>query len=188
MAARGAQPQRRAPPSLAQKSPWSKKSYLGGSCVNYNCIPFTGMLASVELLERIRRASNLGVQVGEPTLDLPQARLHVEGIVEELRMGIGALMDSFGVQVVEGQARLVSPRTVMVGDQRLDGDAIILATGAKPSPPPFPVPGLLTCSQAMALDQAPESAAGLGQRRHRNAVRPVLRPARQQGDRGRPGR
>jgi dihydrolipoamide dehydrogenase len=114
-----------------------EKGYLGGNCVNFNCIPFTGMLASVELLDRIRRAGNLGIQVGPPTLELAQARSHVDTIVEELRIGIGALMDSFGVKVVEGQARLVGARSVMVGDQRLEGDAIILATGRLERPCPF---------------------------------------------------
>ena len=134
-----------------------EKGFLGGSCVNYNCIPFTGMLASVELLDRIRRAGNLGIQAGAPTLDLAQARAHVGGIVEELRMGISALMDSFGVQVIEGTARLVGACTVMVGDQRLEADAIILATGARPSEPPIPMPGLLTSRQALALDAIPET-------------------------------
>ena len=134
-----------------------EKGFLGGSCVNYNCIPFTGMLASVELLDRIRRADNLGIQVEVPALDLVKARAHVGGIVEELRMGISALMDSFGVQVIEGTARLVGARTVMVGDQRLEADAIILATGAHPSEPPIPMPGLLTSRQALALDAIPET-------------------------------
>ena len=134
-----------------------EKGFLGGSCVNYNCIPFTGMLASVGLLDRIRRADNLGIQVEVPALDLVKARAHVGGIVEELRMGISALMDSFGVQVIEGTARLVGARTVMVGDQRLEADAIILATGARPSEPPIPMPGLLTSRQALALDAIPET-------------------------------
>ena len=134
-----------------------EKSLLGGNCVNNNCIPFSGMLASVELLDRIRRAGNLGIQVGSPQLDLSQARLHVQGIVEELRMGIGSLMSSFGVKVIEGEARLVGARSVMVGSQRLEGDAIILATGAQQSDPPLPLSGLLTSRQALALDAAPES-------------------------------
>ena len=134
-----------------------EKGFLGGSCVNYNCIPFTGMLASVELLDRIRRADNLGIQVEVPALDLVKARAHVGGIVEELRMGISALMDSFGVQVIEGTARLVGARNVMVGDQHLEADAIILATGARPSEPPIPMPGLLTSRQALALDAIPET-------------------------------
>lgn len=134
-----------------------EKGLLGGSCVNYNCIPFTGMLASVELLDRIRRAGNLGIQVEMPALDLVKARAHVEGIVEELRMGISALMDSFGVQVIEGTARLVDAHSAMVGDQRLEADAIILATGTRPSDPPIPMPGLLTSRQALALDTIPET-------------------------------
>lgn len=142
---------------LGAKVTLIEKGYLGGACVNTNCIPFTGMLASVELLERIRRAGNLGIQVGTPTLDLPQARARVNDIVEELRMGIESLMQSFGVEVIEGQGRLVGAHSVMVGDQRLEGDVIILATGARLSEPPLPVPNLLTPQQALELDVAPPS-------------------------------
>ncbi len=139
-----------------------EKDYLGGSCVNYNCIPFTGLLASVELLDRIRRAGNLGIQVGPATLDLAQARARVDSAVEELRAGIGALMDSFGVKVTPGQARLAGPRSALVDGQRLEADAIILATGACPSAPPIPLPNLLTSRQALALDAAPASLLIVG--------------------------
>lgn len=139
-----------------------EKGYLGGSCVNYNCIPFTGLLASVELLDRIRRAGNLGIQVGPATLDLAQARARVDSAVEELRAGIGALMDSFGVKVVLGQACLAGPRSALVDGQRLEADAIILATGACPSAPPIPLPNLLTSRQALALEAAPASLLIVG--------------------------
>ncbi len=141
---------------LGAKVTLIEKDQFGGSCVNYNCIPLTGMLAGVELLERIRHASALGIQVGEPTIDLSQTRTRVAGVVAELREGIAGLLGSFGVQTVQGQARLTGPKTVAVGDQILKGDAIILATGATSKAPPFPAAGLLTARQALELDQPPE--------------------------------
>jgi pyruvate/2-oxoglutarate dehydrogenase complex dihydrolipoamide dehydrogenase (E3) component len=113
-----------------------EKGLLGGNCVNNNCIPLTGMLAGVELLERIRRAGILGVQVGEPSIDLEKTRVNVMGIVAELREGIAGLMGNFGVEVIAGEARLNGPKSVVTGDQEIQADAIILATGARPANPP----------------------------------------------------
>ena len=148
---------------LGAKVTLIEKQHLGGNCVNHNCIPFTGMLASVEALERIRRAGNLGIQVGESgaeisaSIDLAKARARVAGVTEELRMGISGLMSSFGVEVIEGTARLAGPRAVIVNGNKLEGDAIILATGARPGDPPLHVDGLLTTRQALALDKPPAS-------------------------------
>jgi len=128
---------------------------LGGNCVNYNCIPLTGMLASVALFDRIKRASQLGIQVSDPRLNLEQARARVSNIVDELREGTGNLMTSFGVEVITGTARLRDRRTVIVGDQTIEADAIIIATGARPIDPPFPIENALSARQALELDQPP---------------------------------
>lgn len=132
-----------------------EKEVLGGNCVNYNCIPVAGMLASVELLYRIRRAENMGINVGEVSLDLKQARGRVMGVVQELREGIGGLMQSFGIEVLEGEAVLLDSGTVAVGEQELQGDAIILAAGARPSEPPLDIEGLLDSRAALALNEPP---------------------------------
>lgn len=132
-----------------------EKEMLGGNCVNYNCIPLTGMLASVELLDRIRRAEKMGIHVGQVSLDLERARARVSGIVQELREGLSGLMQSFGVEVLQGEAKLLDSRTVAVGGQKLRGDAIILATGAHLAPPPIPLDGLLDPREALALNQPP---------------------------------
>ena len=132
-----------------------EQHHLGGNCVNLNCIPLTGMLASVALFDRIKRASQLGIQVGEPRLNLEQARARVANIVDELREGTGNLMTSFGVEVITGAARLRDRRTVIVGDRAIEADAIILATGAQPIDPPFPIEHALSARQALELDQPP---------------------------------
>lgn len=132
-----------------------EKGLLGGNCVNNNCIPLTGMMAGVELLERIRRAGILGIQAGKPLIDLERTRAHVIGIVAELREGIAGLMSNFGVEVIAGEARLNGPKSVVAGDQEIQADAIILAAGARPSEPPLHIDGLLTPREALELNEAP---------------------------------
>lgn len=134
-----------------------EKGLLGGACVNYNCIPLTAMMGSIELLAKLRSASELGIEVGEVKFDLAKARARAETVSEEMQMGIGAVVESYGVKVVEGAARLQGPKTVAVNGQTLSADAIILATGASQQDPPFPVPGLLTHREALKLDRPPAS-------------------------------
>ena len=43
-----------------------------------------------------------------------------------------------GVTIIEGRARLISPTAVQVNGQRIEGDRILIATGARPAIPPIP--------------------------------------------------
>lgn len=129
---------------------------LGGNCVNNNCIPLTALLGSVELFRRIASAAEMGVRVGPATLDLPAMLARKDRIVGELREGLAGLLPTFGIEIVEGAARLVDARTVEVNGQRLAaGRAIILATGARAAPDPAGVAGLLRADEAIRLDPPP---------------------------------
>lgn len=134
-----------------------EKHLIGGSCVNYNCIPLTSLLAVVERLQQVRRAGELGVEVGEPALNLPKAQARITSLLEELRMGNTGLLSSFGVELLEGEARLDGPKTVLLDGRRLPAEAVILAAGARAAPPPLPTRYLLTNRQAVALTELPES-------------------------------
>jgi dihydrolipoamide dehydrogenase len=133
-----------------------ERDKLGGACVNRNCIPLTSLLASVELFRRIGQAGEMGVQVGPATLNVSTMVARAERISQELSEGMGGLLPTFGIEVVSGEARLVGPKTVEVGSQRLPATrAIILATGARWAPPPPGVEGLLRPDEALKLDPVP---------------------------------
>jgi dihydrolipoamide dehydrogenase len=134
-----------------------EKELIGGNCVNFNCIPLTGMLASLELFSRMQNAQEMGIESGEVKFNLSQARARVEAIAEEMQLGIQAVLGSYGVKILAGTAQLEGPKTVVVDGQKLPADAVILAAGAKNQPPPLPAPGLLTHRQALKLDQSPKS-------------------------------
>jgi dihydrolipoamide dehydrogenase len=134
-----------------------ERAELGGKCINRNCIPLTGMLASVELLARIRQAEELGISVGMPALDIAKMVARTQQIIHELREGLAGLLPTFGIEIVQGQARLVGPRTVEVNGRQLEaGRAVILATGARWATPPDGIGEILWPDQALALSQVPD--------------------------------
>jgi len=107
-----------------------ERAHLGGNCVNNNCIPMTSLLASVELYRRIGQAGDMGIRVGAVSLDVPGMIARKDRIVQDLREGITGLLPTFGIEIVQGQARLADVKTVEVNGQRLQAArAVILATG-----------------------------------------------------------
>ncbi len=147
-----------------------ERTELGGNCVNRNCIPANILMASVELLAKIRRAEEFGIQVGPASLDLARVQQRRETILAELREGMAGLLASYGVEVIAGNARLRGPKEVEVSlrgpggaaGRRLSARAIVIATGARVLPPPFPVDGAVTAVEALALEHVPERLLVVG--------------------------
>jgi dihydrolipoamide dehydrogenase len=133
-----------------------ERAQLGGNCVNRNCVPLTTLLASVELLRRIGQAGEMGIRVGPAILDIPGMLARKERIVGDLREGMEGLLPTFGIDVVEGEARVVDPKTVEVDGRRLPATrAVILAAGARWAPIPAGVEGILRPDEALSLEAVP---------------------------------
>jgi dihydrolipoamide dehydrogenase len=112
-----------------------EKDNLGGTCLNWGCIPTKTILRSARIAWDARNAAEYGVRL--PLADIDEERLleRKEGVVSELRSQIEATAARLKVEVVYGSGRLTGPTTVHVttGETHRDveGDAIILATGSE---------------------------------------------------------
>lgn len=92
-----------------------EKEYLGGTCLNWGCIPSKAMIASVERLQHVKHADQLGVVVkGEASIDFEKFIARKEKIVTTQRGGIGMLFKKNGVEHVEGIAKFVDANTIEV--------------------------------------------------------------------------
>ena len=134
-----------------------ERAELGGNCVNRNCIPLTSLLASIELFRRIGQTEEMGVQVGPAKLNVQGMIARKDRIVQELREGMAGLLPTFGIEVTQGEARLLDPKTVEVDGQRLQATrGIILATGARWAPTPPGIEGILRPDEAIKLEAMPD--------------------------------
>ncbi len=112
-----------------------EKEYLGGTCLNWGCIPSKAMIASVERLGHVLHAEALGVNVeGKASIDFQKFSARRDKIVQTQRGGIGTLFKKNGVRHVEGFANFVDAHTIEVEKdgkkQRLSSANFVLAMGS----------------------------------------------------------
>lgn len=92
-----------------------EKEYLGGTCLNWGCIPSKVMIASAERLNDVRHADQLGIKVhGEVSADFEAIMKRKDKIVQGLRGGVGSLFKKNGIRHVEGFAKFKDPTTIEV--------------------------------------------------------------------------
>jgi dihydrolipoamide dehydrogenase len=119
-----------------------ERDLLGGTCLNWGCIPTKALLASAEALHKARSGDEYGFAVsGDIRPDLDRMMARKDAVVTQLRDGIGKLFQAHGVTLLSGTGRVAAPGRVEVegssGGTALDADAIILATGSEAFKPPF---------------------------------------------------
>jgi dihydrolipoamide dehydrogenase len=120
---------------------------LGGHCVLWDCVPSKTLLTSAQAFNTLETAPSLGVhfegmpgqEVPRYEVDLPTIMRRVHNLALAQSEDITKRVLAAGVRVVLGRGRVVGPHTVEVhptGDggrpERLEGDAILLATGSDP--------------------------------------------------------
>lgn len=112
-----------------------EKDNLGGTCLNWGCIPTKTILRSARIAWDARNAAEFGLRL--PAADVDEERLleRKEAIVEELRAQIEAQAARLKVDVVYGEGHLVDAKTVRVNSEEgvtdYHADALILATGSE---------------------------------------------------------
>lgn len=142
------------------------KGPLGGLCILWGCMPSKALLRTSEVIELIRHAGELGLDVAEPTIDWGRIQARRAALVKEFAdYRIEQIHRAPNTTLFMGDARFIDAHTVQVGDKRLYGDSIIIATGSRPYIPPVPglaEAGYLISDQALELPVQPKSLAVLG--------------------------
>lgn len=150
-----------------------ERAELGGTCLNWGCIPTKALLKSAEVFRYASHAAEYGVTVAEGALsaDLPAMVNRSRAVAEQMSKGIDFLLKKNQVDVLQGTGTLTAePRTVDVTaadgtTTRYEATHIILATGARPREFPFiPVDGkrVITSREALTLTRLPASMVVIG--------------------------
>ena len=154
---------------LGLKTAVVEKDQLGGTCLNWGCIPTKAWIGTAHLYEQIKRAREFGIEVGEPRINWGWLIERKQKVVKQLTGGVKTLLQGRHVEIVAGTARLTSPHRVAVatkeGAQELTADHIIVATGAYATMPPgfkLDAERIITSEQALGLSHQPRRLAILG--------------------------
>lgn len=141
-----------------------EKSKLGGTCLHQGCIPTKALLHAAEVADVAREGSHFGVNTSFESVDMAGVHRYKDGVVSRLHKGLQSLVTSAKIEYVEGSGVLDGPKTVVVGDRRITGTNIVLATGSYArSLPGLEIAGrIMTSDQALSLDFVPERVVVLG--------------------------
>ena len=144
---------------------------LGGTCLNWGCIPTKALLEHAHALKIAQDWKEWGLTIGQASLGLDMAQVHArkEKIVKGLTGGIELLFRKNKIDWVKGTGRLAGKGTVEITEgqkQTLSATKqIIVATGSQPRG----VPGIeidrrriITSDEAIGLKEVPKTIAVLG--------------------------
>ena len=144
-----------------------ERELVGGECPYWGCVPSKTLLRSGETLEEAGRARVLAASRVEWELDFPKVSKRVYWMARDLDdTRPAAAMEATGAKLIRGEGRLIDPRTVEVGGERLIArQAVVVANGGTAAIPP--IPGLDTVEywtnrQATLPRELPETLAVLG--------------------------
>lgn len=147
-----------------------EKERLGGTCLNWGCIPTKAWVESAHRWRAIQEAADFGLECTAHRPNLQAIVARKNQVVETLVGGIQQLMAKQKVHVLRGQGTVVNPRLVSVqladgSWEEVENDCLILATGSVPASLPVPgldLPGVLTSKEALDLTEIPSSLVVIG--------------------------
>jgi pyruvate/2-oxoglutarate dehydrogenase complex dihydrolipoamide dehydrogenase (E3) component len=139
---------------------------MGGDCLNTGCVPSKALIRTANFVHQVRNAERLGCRGAEVDFDLKEVMARVRRVVQRIEPHDSVERYSgLGVECLSGEARIISPYTVEVGERTLSTRSIVIATGAGPLVPP--IPGLaeldyLTSDSVWDLEALPGRLLVLG--------------------------
>ena len=119
-----------------------EKHKMGGDCLNTGCVPSKALIRSARLLAQMRRCADFGIKKADVEVDFAEVMNRVQAIIKAVAPhdSVQRYTD-LGVEVIEGEAKIISPWEVQVntaGESRIiTTRAIVIAAGSRPLVPPI---------------------------------------------------
>lgn len=139
-----------------------ERELIGGECAYWACVPSKTLLRAAE----IRREASRVAGTSEPAQQFDEVAVYRDYMVRD--HDDGDELESYekqGVRVFKGGASFTDRGRVRVGDETLESDRIVIATGSEPVIPEIPglqEAGYWTNREATALTEVPASVCVLG--------------------------
>jgi mycothione reductase len=143
-----------------------KGPLIGGTCLNWGCIPSKMLIHVADRIAEIEAARKLGIEAQVQNIDFPaimeRMRASRRQSQRHLRAGIG---QSENLDFYEGEGHFVGDYTLDVNGATLKGEMIFIASGSRPFIPP--IKGLesveyLTNESVLELKEKPDSLIIIG--------------------------
>jgi dihydrolipoamide dehydrogenase len=147
-----------------------EKGNVGGVCLNVGCIPSKALIHVGDLVDELSHASDLGINTGPVTVDMPKVQEWKNKVVERLTGGVAFLLKKNGVETIPGHARFTSSSALEVeapdgSKQTVGAKKFLVATGSRPVELPglaFDGERIISSTGALALTKIPTKLIVIG--------------------------
>lgn len=145
-----------------------EKQFLGGTCLNWGCIPTKLWLGATSAIEELHNQAKMKVASGEVTVDFTALQARVQKHLTGTRKAMAMQLKKLGVDLIEGTGKLVDGKVAVEtadGEIVLEYKNVIIATGSKPTFFPGLEPDgdcVLDSNMFLAQETMPESLIVVG--------------------------
>lgn len=143
-----------------------ERGTIGGTCVNIGCVPSKTMLRAAEINHLAANNPFQGLSTTSGPVELAKLIDRKNELVEDLRQHKYVdLIDVYGFELIQGEARFVDESTVEVNGRKISARNFLISTGASPAVPN--IPGLdkvdyLVSTTALEVKELPKRLAVIG--------------------------
>jgi len=140
-----------------------EKDQVGGTCLNYGCIPTKALIQSAKIYSLSKKTPIFGIDAVQAKINFSEIQKRKTDIVNQLRKGMQFMLKD--IAVINGVAQFLSNEELAVGDNRINAKYTVIATGSRP----IQIPGLefdnkkiLSSSELLELNNIPHSLLIIG--------------------------
>lgn len=124
----------------------------GGTCPNRGCTPKKVLVAAAHALHEIEQAPKHGIEIGEAKLNWSKLIDRKQDMIDFIPGAMKSTAQNRGT-VFEGRAEFTGPNTLKVGDEIIEAENILIATGSKHRPLPIPGADLMITSDEVLSER-----------------------------------
>ena len=147
-----------------------KQKTLGGTCLNWGCIPSKALLDSSEHFHQAKhKFETHGIKVKDLKVDLKQMMKRKDDVVKNTTQGIEFLMKKNNIETFFGHATFKDKHTIEVSSETekktISSDKFIIATGSSVTPlksVPTDKNKIITSDEAISLKEIPKHLIVIG--------------------------
>ena len=146
-----------------------EREFIGGTCLNWGCIPSKALLSSAHALLSAKTATQIGVEIPTATPNWPNIQQRKDAIVTGFRKGMTGSAQASNVTMIYGNATIAAPGKISIqsddGYGEIEAGKIILATGSESVElPNIPFDGevVISSKEVLSLPAIPASLAIVG--------------------------
>lgn len=114
-----------------------ERDLLGGVCPNRGCVPSKLLIGFAEAARHVRDAGRHFIDAEFRSIDTRRFFASVNEYVSKVDSRYQERLDAAGVEIVRGEGRFITMKTIAAAGREFTAEKIVVATGSRPTPPPF---------------------------------------------------